>query len=271
MPFHILKHEAVAPGLRRIAREQIGIVLNNFADDAMPVHQQVHSLRARCKKMRALLRLPRPLMGVALHAEDQRFRAAAKQLAEYRDMDVYARTIESLDGTNDVANLPHSPVPAAAIARSLEIMTTSLDAVDRWPLDVHEVSDLAPGFSQTYRKCLDAWDAVLREPSDGNFHRLRIWTKYHWYQVRILVRLVTREFGKRRKELRELQLTLGDAHDLFLTQTILGLQDHTDTQLLQRAITRKHELYAEVMNAGREVYAVPVDELVADLARGRVT
>ncbi len=267
MPFYILQHEPIAPGLRRIAHEQIGIALSRFADDAVPVQRQVHSLRARCKKMRGLLRLSRPSMGDAFDVEDQKFRAAAKQLAGYRDMDVFAKTIESLGGSIGEVNTQPTPISVAALRRSLEIMARCQVAVDDWPLDIRGFEDLAPGLSRTYQKCLDAWDATLREPSDANFHLLRKMTKYHWYQVRILERLNKWEIRKRRNKLRDLQLTLGSAHDLAVLQAILESQDDLQMQLLQRAITRKRELYADATRIGGEVYAKSADELLSDYSR----
>lgn len=76
MTFHIKKSESPVEGIRRIAREQISIVLQDFLDEQLTDKDRVHSLRARCKKMRALLRLPGPLMCERFQVEDQRFRAA---------------------------------------------------------------------------------------------------------------------------------------------------------------------------------------------------
>ncbi len=267
MAFYIQKHEPIAPGLRRIAHEQIGIVLHHFSDAAVPVDKRVHSLRTRCKKIRGLLRLPWPLMGEAFEVEDQRFRSAAKELAEYREMDIYDKTIKSLNGSNGAVSMPRAPIPVAAIERSIEIMATGLDAVDDWPFDAQGFDDLAPGFSRTYQNCLDAWNETIREPSDAYFHRLRRMTKYHWYQVRILERLNRPKIHPRRQDLRKLQLTLGDAHDLVLLQSLLESRDDLDMPLLKKAITRKRELYADAMMTGRRLYAKPVNELVADFSR----
>jgi CHAD domain-containing protein len=267
MPFHILKQEPVAQALRRIAHEQIGIALAKFADDSVPAEQQVHSLRARCKKMRGLLRLPRPLMGDAFEVEDQRFRAAGKLLGAHRETEVLAKTIASLGGSNAESIVHAEPIPEATVNRSLEIMAVCQDAVDSWPLDISGFDDLAPGFSRTYQRCRDIWDATQRVPSDTNFHSLRKITKYHWYHVRILERINKKEIRKRRKKLRDLQLTLGDAHDLAVLQTFLESSDNCDMELLQRAVARKRELYAHVMRLGHEVYETPVDELVDDYSR----
>ena len=267
MPFHLLKHEPITPGLRRIAHEQIDIAVGNFADDSIPVDRQVHSLRTRCKKLRGLLRLPEPLMADSFAVEDQRFRAAAKELAPYRDQHVFAKAIRSLGGTCEDDNVSPVAIPAAAIEHSLQILTAAQNAVDRWPLGEYGFADFVPGFAKTYRTCVAAWDQVLLEPSDEHFHHCRKWTKYHWYQIRILERLNKRQLRKRRVKLRELQLLIGDAHDLAMLQEFLASQPDHDQQLLQRAISRKHELYARGLQLGREVCATRVDDLVADLSR----
>jgi len=264
MPFYILQNEPIAPALRRIAHEQIGIVLSSFADDTVPVAQQVHALRTRCKKMRGLLRLPRPLLGDMFDVEDQRFRAAAKQLALYRDAEVLTKTIKSLGGSGDAYGVRRIPIPAAAIDGSLEIMAECQDAVDNWPLEIRDFNDLVPGLSRTYQKCLDAWDATQRDPSDTNFHSLRKMTKYHWYQVRILERLNKAVIRERRRKLHDLQLTLGCAHDLAVLQAFLECQDDLESQLLHRAIKRKRELYGRAKNLGDEVYETSIEDLIAD-------
>ena len=267
MPFYLQKNEPIEPGLRRIACEQIGIALSDFANEAVPRHRKVHSMRTRCKKMRGLLRLPQPLMGDAFRREDQRFRTAARQLAGNRDMEVCARTIVSLGGSTKHMKVQLQPVSAEEIESSRQILLTCLDAVEAWPLKLRGFHDIAPGFARTYRKSLGAWERVLREQSDENFHRLRRWAKYHWYHVRILERLNKKKLRERRKRLRRLQLTLGDAHDLVLLHAFLRPDVEADIQLLRRAGARKEELYADAMKTCQKLFAVQVSDLVADCSR----
>ena len=267
MAFHLYKNEPLDSGLRRIAFEQIDIVLNGFGDESVPLDKRVHSLRARCKKMRGLLRLLQPRMGAAFEVENQRFRSAAKELAGYREMEVHRKTIESLAGRVDGPPPEPVEIPQEVIVRSLMTLATCRDAIDHWPVEVHDFSDLAPGLERTYAKVLDACDATQRDPVDPNFHQLRKHGKYHWYQIRILERLNKPMIRGRRQALRQLQLMLGDAHDLALLEAYLGMQDEVDEPLLQKAITRKNELYAAGMATCREVYATSVDEIVGDFSR----
>lgn len=267
MAFHLYKKEPLNSGLHRIAYEQIDIVLNGFGEESVPLDKRVHALRARCKKMRGLLRLLRPKMGAAFRIEDQRFRSAAKELASYREMEVHRKTIESLVGRTDAPAAEPVEIPREVIVRSLMTLATCRDAIDHWPVKVNDFHDIAHGFERTYAKTLDAWKATQQAPNDPNFHELRKQGKYHWYQIRILERLNKPMIRPRRQALRQLQLMLGDAHDLALLQAWLEVQDEVDERLLQRAITRKNELYAAGIATCREVYATPVDELVADFSR----
>ncbi len=267
MPFYLLRNEDPNAGLRRIAYEQIDIAINGFADDSLPIERKVHSLRARCKKMRGLLRLIRPMVGDEAYKEqDRMYRAAGKELAGTRDTDVALKTIASLGGDRD-ADSERGDIPAEAIARSLGILAACRDAVESWPLDISSFDELAPGFSRTYQKCLDAWSAVQLDPADPNYHRLRKNAKYHWYHVRILERINKKKIHKRRHRLRDLQLALGDAHDLAMLQTYLDSRDDRNLALLERAIARKHELYEHGAALAAKVFEKSTDELTADYSR----
>jgi CHAD domain-containing protein len=266
MPFYLLKKEPIAEGLRRIAHEQIDIALNNFQDGSMPQHRQVHALRARCKKLRGLLRLVQLPMGEAFYTEDQQFRTAGKALAEHREQEVIAKTIRSLDDSNSYPDFAPIQIPPDTIEHSLAILTACKGTVDQWPLNIHGFADIAPGFSRTYRKCLHAYDNILRDRDDAHFHHLRKWAKYHWYQVRILERLNKTEIRKQRNRLRKLHLALGEAHDLAVAQTVLGPPDYPDKQLLQRALDRKNALYADAIRLCKKIFTQSTDELVADYA-----
>jgi CHAD domain-containing protein len=267
MPFYIRKNEPLDKGLRRIAREQIDIALENFGDETMPQHRQVHALRTRCKKMRALIRLVELPMGEVFHAEDQRFHAAGKALAAHREKEVLARTIQALSGISNQVFEPPEPIAPEVIENSLAILSECRSSVDHWPLRIHGFADIAPGFSRTYRKSAHAYREVLQSPVDQNFHRLRKWAKYHWYQVRLLERLNKPRIRKQRKKLRKLHLTLGEAHDLAVLQAVLQAQDSPDDKLMYEAIDRKNQLYVDAIRLCGKIFARSVDEVIADYAR----
>ena len=266
MPYYLQIHELIDPGLRRIAREQIDIGLHDFADAQVPEHRKVHSLRIRCKKVRGVLRLLEPVMGDAHLVEDERYRAAAKQLAGNRDEEVCARLFVALGGSIDDLDIAPRPIEIEDQNKALAMLRSGRATVDTWPVALDGFHDVAPGFARTYRNCLEAWESARGQPSDELFHEFRKWAKYHWYHVRILERLNKKKYRPRRKVLRRLQVTLGDAHDYVLLESFLQQRGDPDTRILGLAVTRKNELYAEALRLGETVFHVPVERLVAEFA-----
>lgn len=266
VPFYVLKSESIDEGLRRISREQVDIGLRDCADDSLPGHRKVHSMRIRCKKLRGLLRLLEPIMGAAFHAEDQRYKAAARELATAREQEIHAREIVSHGHA-----LPDAQQSAAfdlqpALRRSRDILLICRDTIDSWPVHVQGFYDVAPGFASAYRKCLRAWETACKEPGDENMHRLRRWAKYHWYHIRVFERLHKSKLRKRRRKLRKLQLLLGDAHDLATLEAALERDGNADEKLRKKTARRKNTLYRKALNVGESVFTVSPGELVADLS-----
>ena len=144
-------------------------------------------------------------------------------------------------------------------------MASARDAVADWPLSDLRFVDLAPGFAQTYRSCIDKWRAVRADPADEKYHKLRKWLKYHWYQVRILERLSKPQLHARREMLRELQAALGDAHDIVMLQSFIGAADEPDNRLLERATARKAELYDQALWIGEQVFALSEEQLLGSM------
>jgi CHAD domain-containing protein len=266
MTFHIRRHEPLAAGLRRIAREQVCRVLADSADSQCPLDEKIHSLRARCKKLRALLQLPGPLMGGSVYrAEDSRLREAGKRLGALRDAQVRAETLAQLEeeGGARPARAIHA-ISLAGIDQSLQDLRETLAAIEEWPLPVEGFCDIAPGFAQTYRRCLSSLARVRDEASDEHYHELRKWTKSHWYQVRILERSNKPVLRQRREGLKRLGLLLGEAHDLSLLNSDPARSART--AVAAKARKRQARLYRHARQLAEGLFAPSVDALTADMS-----
>jgi hypothetical protein len=61
MSYHLKRSDGpVQDGVRRIAVDQIDAAIAELDDKALDVHETVHQIRKRCKKLRGLIRLVRP-------------------------------------------------------------------------------------------------------------------------------------------------------------------------------------------------------------------
>lgn len=268
MTFHIRRREPAADGLRRIAREQIGIVLATLDDPAVPDTDKVHSLRARCKKMRALLRLAGPVMGDDFGRRDGEFRDAGRRLGELRDAYVQAKTLAELTPNGgDEPPVDGFAADPALLADSRAAMEAAYESVAEWPLPVESFYDLAPGYARTYAKARRAWARCRAAPTDEHFHKLRKWTKYHWYQTRILERINKPAMRQRRLRLQVLGEILGRAHDLAVLESALAGQGAGAGASRSRIDRDKRALYLRALKISRRLYPATPDDMAADAAR----
>ncbi len=270
MGFHITRKEPLADGLRRIAREQLSIVLRDFEDESVADNDKVHGLRARCKKMRALLRMPGPVMGAEFRREDRRFRDAGKRLCELRDAYVQEQTLASLKEdfgleVNKVAS--DFELDAPAVNESLAEIRAALDAIEHWNLRTTGFYDILPGIGRTYAKGFDAWQQAVDDPTDEHFHRLRKWAKYLWYQTRILERINRKTMHQQRVRLQVLGEVLGHAHDLAVLEDAMALRGDAEKPIVERAHKQKKQQYVEALKVSDEVFHSSPDRQVANMAR----
>src|SRR5262249_9161848 len=99
MSFRISVGVAFGEDVRRIAREQIDGAIAESNGSAPGSHTEcIHSVRKRCKKLRALLRLVRPCLGDVYTSENAYFRDAARVLAPLRDTHVLRAAFDAVVG-----------------------------------------------------------------------------------------------------------------------------------------------------------------------------
>lgn len=214
MAFCIERGEALHAAIVRVAGEQFAAAERELARVARCSDRSVHEVRKRCKKLRGLLRLIRPGMDAALFREaDSALREAANALGDTRDAAVHEAIMEDLGGSG-IGGQAAAPDRAALAEEAGRGMASARSALTRWvaPDDLPEA--LIEGFRRTYRRCRRALQAADAEPTDENFHQLRKWVKYHWYQVRLLHKRAPESVRRHREALREIGELLGDAHDL---------------------------------------------------------
>src|SRR5262249_34360662 len=99
MAYRCKIEEPLAKGIRRIAREQVQRAAQRLAqaDDGPAA---IHDVRKHLKRVRALLRLVRPVLGdTAFRRENARFREIGLLLAGARDLDVLKETVAALEST----------------------------------------------------------------------------------------------------------------------------------------------------------------------------
>ncbi len=277
MPYRFMKKESVADGLRRIAIEQIDkAIADSGLDDTA---EAVHEVRKRCKKLRALIRLIRPVAGEIYRHENTCFRDAARNLSVLRDS---TAVIETFDKLADCFSeqLDHRISSSARKALSAEkkdihgeldinsklkefavVMKNARKRAASWSLEAEECNAVEGGLEKTYRRGRNAMKNAYVKCSDEAFHEWRKRVKYHRYHMRLLRNVWKPVMKARREELITLSDLLGDDHDLAVLAKLIREEPDKfgsgpDVQILLELVRRRRaRLRDKAKTLGARVYA----------------
>ena len=281
MAYRLEPQESVKEGVRRIAREQVDLMLADIDNADVGRHETVHEVRKRCKKIRGLIRLVRPEIGDTYKIENAFFRNAARTLSPLRDA---TALLEAYDALMDhygegIERRAFGPIRAALTRHRKDLVRTdeSIDErladfrddmetvrkrIAKWKVDAEEFDAVAGGLKKTYGRARDAMRAAYDQPTDERFHEWRKRVKYHMYHTRLLRPVWPKVMAERSRQLNLLSDLLGDDHDLAVfrrtvrsepeafgdvrrLQALLGLLDRrrAEFQTLARPLGRR--LFAE--------------------------
>lgn len=240
MSFRLATREASAEGLRRIALEQLERASGEVSDRWTDCGETIHQVRKRCKKVRSILRLMRPVID-DYKTENQRLRDLARTLSDPRDSDALLETFSHfLDekGGNDRGEVEpiiqflkenqkraFEELSAAGVAEEyvLQRLRKSHERLHELEIDASGSDVWSGGLRKTYHRGRKALTQILDkdEPTGADFHELRKRAKYHWYHLSLLRNLWPRIVKAQRKEADRLASALGDHHDLIVLGNFL--------------------------------------------------
>lgn len=282
--------EPVGDGARRIAREQIQKALGELDDRGMGLHDRVHQVRKRCKKVRAVARLVRPALGSRYAGINAHFRDAARALSDLRDAHALVEGFDDVTaawadewGATDLAS-----VRAAFVTRRDRLtadqdveglFASTRDAFrehtadhSTWRMRAEGPGAWSGGLERVYRRGRHAMRAARAQPTAENHHEWRKRAKYLWYHARLLRHSWTGPLSALESELDRLGDVLGDDHDVAVVRETVSRESELakvrgmDTYL-DRLGRRSNALRAEAHDIGRRVYAEKPARFVTRLAR----
>jgi CHAD domain-containing protein len=207
MPFRIKAKRSLEKNLRRMVEsqaEKASEALRGKSERTVP--EVVHDVRKRFKRIRALARLSRKVLGTEVANDlNRRFRDAARPLSELRDAEVLIQTLDDLAGRWSPSDRPEVLSALRERLENREEVTRRqvVEEEDRFSMVLDAVSKalrefkraefarehwgaLADGFTRNYSKCLSALEKVRDQPSDENLHSWRKRVKDLLYEARIL-------------------------------------------------------------------------------------
>ncbi|MBE0452429.1 CHAD domain-containing protein [Roseovarius autotrophicus] len=230
MAFRLKRSDkSLAAALRRIARAQIDGALVAVGRPGENV-RGIHEARARCKRLRGLIRLVRPAFAT-FDTENAAFRDAAKALESLRAGGAGLETLDRLAGavpegldTDALAAiravftaeaLPHLATDRVAdIATFRATLTDARARIAGWRLTAKGFTPARKGLEKTYAQGRRGLERAQSSSAPEAFHDWRKPVKYHWYHAQILRPIRPRRIDPQRDLAKALGEVLGDHHDL---------------------------------------------------------
>ncbi|HEY7799537.1 MAG TPA: CHAD domain-containing protein [Hyphomonadaceae bacterium] len=266
MSFLLEAGERPGSGLERTIREQIKKLKAECGGAPETPAVFAHKARVRTKKIRAALRLARPLMpGKAYRADNRWWRDAARSLSGLRDA---GARLEALEALRPFLTRKVGEAGVLRLSERFERQRQTVDAakaIDAFQAlmaEGHSAPKIASGkrhdavaaLEETYRAARRAMKVALEERDPETLHEWRKQTKYHALQAR-LMRSMFPELLPRVGAVRDLSDKLGEVQDIEIV--LAGIKGwRTGPKGLADALKQRRDmLVAEAESEGLVLFS----------------
>ncbi|TBW26799.1 CHAD domain-containing protein [Gramella sp. KN1008] len=279
MTYKLEKDKSLKKNITYVAAEEVDGCLSSL--NTLNIHEAVHDIRKRLKKLRALARLVRDDMGEENYKSvNIYYRDLGRELAELRDLTAHIETMEAIReryGNYLYVNFFNTVIKNIEKERDKmegelrkenffsEHLPGKLDYAKnelvKWPVDSNDIQIILPSIQRVYKRGKNALKEAYENPSKESFHEWRKRVKYLWYQILLLQDTWPELFGSFEAEIHELADLLGNDHDLMvlkerLNKDAFGLKDPSHAELIH-ALVREYSdhLRSTAKLKGELIYA----------------
>jgi CHAD domain-containing protein len=273
------------------ARSQLEAILSALSGDAgLGPDEATHDARKRTKKLRALLRLVRPVLADGIYRrENEALRDAARQLSAVRDAWVLVEALDGLMTPASDALTEHSVAPLRAaltrehralqsgrgdddtLARAAAHYEQVLARVGEWSVPDRGWKSLEDGLEAVVRGGRRHMTRACSEGRPEDFHEWRKQVKYLRHQLELVRPVWPEVLEAMAGTAAEAGDLLGTDHDLaVLRERVLAesaLTPETRQALLDRIDERRSDCQRKAVVLGRRLYAEKPSALTNRLRR----
>jgi adenylate cyclase len=276
--FHLKGGESVPNGLKRIVIEQLTEASNHLSHSEAVLEEPIHEVRKSVKRLRAVLRLMRPVLGSAYREENAALQGVGRTLSPVRDAHALLETFDELTEKyrKEVGEHHTSRLRQTLLAHRQEVenefdrdrrmpqLVEELRQIglraESWPYGKVDIRLLADGVATTLERGGKSYHHAYTEPLPENFHDWRKRAKDLRYQLTLLEKLWPEVFAGFLSTAKKLEELLGMDHNLVvLRDTILKRAEVVDSDeeirgLLLLIDTYQQELRVKAEGLGVRIY-----------------
>jgi CHAD domain-containing protein len=241
------------------AIDELGEAGDPESDDA------IHDARRRVKKIRAIIRLVRPVLDKTSRAVDADLRTVSGLLAPVSDgrgiietlnhiADRYRRTLPPriLAAARDGLLRREAETDREANERGLIQLAAGTLRADRkrvkhWEVSADGFRAVAPGLEESYRRARRLMIQSWSKPKASNFHAWRQHVKDHWFHLRLIQQRCGFHLVSYERQIELLDGVLGEYHNVILLRDVFV----TEEQLPRDEVARCMRVVARYQRALR--------------------
>ena len=240
MAFRLKKGAPISAEVRRIVLRQLEVAISELHAVGDPESDEaVHDARRRVKKIRAIIRLVRPVLDKTYRAVDRDLREVSRMLAPVADGQGVIETLNAIAHRYRRA-LPPGTIEAARaglIRRSrrtdeqarvrgvVHIAADTLrgeqERITQWHVAGDGFRAISPGLHESYRRARHMMIVAWSRPTAAHYHRWRRFVKDHWFHVRLLESRCGHDLLTYERRLEALDGVLGEYHNVILLREVL--------------------------------------------------
>ena len=279
--------EPLHTGLLRVADCLVENAVDRIRCPTSDRVKDVHLVRVTIKRLRAMLRLVRPVISkTAFDLENIRLRTAARRLSVARDADVAKQTLAMLPSPKGresdaapvaLAGFGNDGGPEVDISKTMNQIKLDLEQtrrnLHRVRISEREWKAIEPGLREVYRQCRKRMQRALRQGDDDAFHKWRIRVKNLYYELQMLQPVWPARLNKMLAGLGQLQDKIGADHDLVVLERSLHRNPDTlgGTQSVERVLNsldaNRRKLRRMTEALGRAIFDQKSRSFVHELGR----
>jgi CHAD domain-containing protein len=240
----------------------------------------LHQVRVIIKRLRALLRLARPVISETFcDRENRRLKDIADRLAFFRDTTVSRQTLANL--AKSVADkrrerafdlvltrfVDHGPDPSRfrirrerALKHAADSLAESKRSFENMLVPTEDWQALGPGLEKVYGRARTRMLRALTYQTPESFHEWRKQVKYLYYQLQMLGPISPKRLKAMVGRLRKLEDRLGEDHDLAVLERLLcdGREQYGGKRAVKWVVTglvrQSTKLRRENAAIGKEIF-----------------
>jgi CHAD domain-containing protein len=272
--FRLKCDQTVSSEIRRIVLRQLEVATSELTSVGDPESDEaIHDARKRVKKIRAVIRLVRPVLDKSSRADDSELRRVHRMLAPVADghgvvemLDALARRYKKSLPRKTVASMHANLVArekrigsetaaAHVLERASRVLRVERRHVMQWRLKKDGFKAVEDGLEESVRRSRKAMLMVWRHPTAHHYHTWRRYVKAHWFHVRLLEGRCGNHLMRYQRQLEALDGVLGEYHNLILLRDLMVADGSLSRQEIAKCLRviaryeRRLRLHAHVLGA----------------------